>query len=67
MNVFKNIDEILSYYKVKKFKVTPGEYIAIKKGGVWHYFNWSDKEKGLVKTGESDYLIRSTVRAARKK
>jgi len=56
MKVFKDIDAILKEYGVKSFKVTKGEKIAIKKNKMWHYFSWSYKEKGLVKSGETDYL-----------
>jgi hypothetical protein len=67
IKIFKDIDAILKEYGVKSFKVTRGEYIAIRKNGEWHYFNWNDKAKGLIKTGESQYLERSTVQNVRKK
>jgi len=54
--VFKDIDAILTEYKVKGYKVTAGEKIVIRKNRMWHYFNWNDKENGLVKCGETDYL-----------
>ena len=62
IQTFKDINAILSFYKVKTFKVTDGEYIAVKKNGIWHYHNWSYKEKAMVKTGESETLNRTKVR-----
>jgi hypothetical protein len=52
--VFKDIDAILTEYKVKGFKVTDGEMIAIRKNHLWYYFRWNCKENGLMLSGETD-------------
>jgi len=52
------IQDILDAYKVKSWK-SVGNWVAIRKGGFWLYFQWQNEDVGYLQTGSTQYLVKS--------
>jgi hypothetical protein len=52
------LDRLLQDNKVKKYKSLANGLVAIRKGGMWHYYRFQNSNKRYVKTGSTQRLER---------